>query len=87
MLMTTMKKTVADMTSDDLKQLIGELLDERFEVVGDDFDIDDDDFDPDEEPDTRSLEEVLQSMREHRWTPPSGTPTPSQMIREDRDSQ
>ena len=85
--MATVKKTVGDMTLDELKQLVNELLDEReVDDFDDDLDIDDSYFGPEEEPDTRSLEEVFQSMDENRWTPPPGTPSSSQMIREDRDS-
>ncbi|MBC7973110.1 MAG: hypothetical protein H7Z11_23810 [Verrucomicrobia bacterium] len=35
--------------------------------------------------DTRSVAEILQSIEQHRWTPPPGTPTASQIIRENRD--
>lgn len=82
--MATARKTVAEMTVDELKRLINATIDER----GQEFSPDEfqEGWESGEDTDTRSLEEVLRSMKEHRWTPPPGTPTPSEMIREDRDS-
>ncbi len=85
--MATIRKPIDDMTRDELKAFVNELLREQVEFLEDDFDIKDEDFGPEEEPDTRSLEEVFRSMDENMWTPPLGSPSPAEMIREDRDNQ
>lgn len=36
--------------------------------------------------DTRTLDQVLEDIERHRWTPPPGSPSTLEMIREDRDS-
>jgi hypothetical protein len=63
---------VADMTIEELKALIDETVDQRIE----------DWLKP---KDKRSPEEVLESIRKHRWTPPPGTPSTLELLREDRD--
>lgn len=73
--------TIGNMTLDESKRLIVALIKEQRE--GDDFDITDAEL-TDDAPDTRTLEEVFESIERNRWTPPSGTPSPSQMIREQR---
>jgi hypothetical protein len=80
--------TIADMTLEELKQLIYDLMEERrIEYLFGDVDSEDPTLNADETPDTRTLEEVYESIERNRWTPPPGSPSPSQMIREDRDSQ
>jgi hypothetical protein len=74
--------TIADMTLDDLRQFIRQTVIE----VGGKEDIDFQESMIDDQPDERSLEEVFASIERNRWTPPAGA-TPSQMMREDRDSQ
>jgi hypothetical protein len=32
-----------------------------------------------------SVEEVLRSVEQHRWTPPPGSPSPSEILRQIRD--
>ncbi len=63
---------VVDMTVDDLKELIRQVVKEQLQ---------------NQPPpkDTRSVAEILQSIEQHRWTPPPGTPTASQMIIEERE--
>lgn len=82
--------TIANMTVEELKQLIAEAvaeaLDERLTRLFGEFEIDEDELFPDEEPDTRTWEEVKQDIERHRWTPPPGTPSVTQLLREDRDS-
>lgn len=78
--------TIANMTIEELKQFINDLLEERrLEHLFGEFELADSDLEVDETPDTRTLEEVFQSIDDNMWTPPPGTPSPAQMIREDRD--
>ncbi len=63
---------VADMTVEDLKELIRQVVKEQLQNQ----------LPP---KDTRSVAEILQSIEQHRWTPPPGTPTANQIIREARD--
>jgi hypothetical protein len=37
-------------------------------------------------PDSRTLDEIFDSIEEHRWTPPVGAKSPLDLLREDRDS-
>jgi hypothetical protein len=78
---------VADMTIDELKQFILDLIEEqRLKGLFGTLEDDEIDLGIEDEPDTRSLEEVFASVERNRWTPPPGSPTPSEMIREDRDT-
>ena len=36
-------------------------------------------------PSKRSVAEILESIERHRWTPPLGSPTMTELLREDRD--
>lgn len=63
---------VADMTVDELKALITEVVDRRLQEI----------LKP---RDTRSVEEILASIDRHRYTPPPGTPSTLELLREDRD--
>ncbi len=81
-----MTDTIANMTLDELKQLINDLLDERH-ITSSLGDMEEADLGLDDEPDTRTLEQVFDDIERHRWTPPPSAPSPSQMIREDRDSR
>jgi hypothetical protein len=74
--------TLADMTLDELKQLISDLIEERrlnylvgnIHIEGG-------------EPDKRKLEEVFASVERNRWSPPAGSPTPTEILRQHRDEQ
>jgi hypothetical protein len=80
--------TIANMTVDELKQLIVQLMEERrISYLFGELDMEEAELGVEDEPDNRSLEEVFASIERNRWTPPAGTPTPAQMIREDRDSR
>jgi len=80
--------TIANMTIVELKQIIVQLMEERrISYLFGEPDMEEAELDVEDEPDNRSLEEVFTSIERNRWTPPAGTPTPSQMIREDRDSR
>lgn len=65
---------VADMTVEELKALINELVDERINHLQTPKPIDKD-----------KLKQVMESIERHRWTPPPGTPSVVEMLREDRD--
>ena len=64
---------VADMTVDDLKELIQEVVNEQLQNQ------------PPKPKDARSVKEILQLIEQHRWTPPADAPSTSELIREDRD--
>jgi hypothetical protein len=79
--------TVADMTVEELKRFVLELIEEqrragRFSTL--------DEFDAELEAEDllyrRNIEDVIADMEKYRWTPPPGSPTPAEMIREDRDT-
>ena len=66
---------IADMTLSDLEALIAQIVDRRIKKSS-----------LHERPkDTRSREEVLESINRNRWTPPPGAPSTLEMLREDRD--
>jgi hypothetical protein len=63
---------VADMTLEELKVLVEEIVDKRIQRG----------IKPRS---TRSVKEINESIRRHRWTPPEGAPTNQELLREDRD--
>jgi hypothetical protein len=63
---------IVDMTVDDIKSLITEVVDERLQNRWH------------QSRDTRSIEEVLAAMDRLRWTPPSDSPSTTELLREDR---
>jgi len=66
---------VGDMTVNELKQMIAQEVDHRLRV-----------HELLERPkDPRSVQEILESIDRHMWTPPPGTPSTLEMLREDRD--
>jgi hypothetical protein len=66
-------KRVADMTLDDLQELIDQSVQRRLQEI----------LKP---VDNRSVQEILDSIDRHRWTPPPGTPSTLELLREDRDA-
>jgi hypothetical protein len=67
---------VADMTVEELQGLIAEVVDRRLSHSQQ----------PETPKETRSVQEILAAMDSLRWTPPPGSPTTLEMLREDRDS-
>lgn len=65
---------IVDMTVDDIKSLIAEVVDERLRNWQ-------------QSRDTRSVDEILAAMDRLRWTPPSGSPGTTELLREDRDGE
>lgn len=78
--------TIAHMTLDELKQLILELVEERrINYLFGEFDMEESNLGIDDESDNRTVEEVFASVERNRWSPPEGSPTPAEMLRQDRD--
>ncbi len=75
-------ETIGSMTKEELVRLIDETVDRRLKLLLGEFEFE---FLVDEPADGRSLEEVLASIDRHRWTPPPGTPSVNELLREDRD--
>ena len=69
--------TLSQMTLEDLKRLIAEVVAETLETRAHQEDV--------WVSDARTWEEVKQDIERHRWTPPPGTPSVTEMLREDRD--
>ena len=65
-------KRVTDMTVDELKALIVEIVDERLR-------------NKEQRSEKRSLQEIFDSIDRHRWTPPPGAKSSLELLREDRD--
>jgi hypothetical protein len=65
---------VGDTTIEELKELINQLLDERGLKVAH------------RSRDGRSVREILDSIERHRFTPPPGSKSSLEMLREDRDA-
>lgn len=78
--------TIAEMTLEDLKQFILDLMEERrISYLFGELDMEESDLNIEDEPDNRTLEEVFASVERNRWTPPAGSPTPADMLRQSRD--
>lgn len=65
---------IADMTIDDLKSLIHQVVDEHLKNKQVESD------------DAPAIQDILKSIEQHRWTPSPGAPKASQMIIEERQS-
>ncbi len=65
-------KRVTDMTVDELKALIVEIVDERLR-------------NKEQRSEKRPLQEIFDSIDRHRWTPPPGAKSSLELLREDRD--
>ena len=64
---------INDMTRDELNQLIEDMIDRRLQAL----------LKPQ---DSRSTEEILAEIEKHRFTPPTGSKSTLEMLREDRDA-
>lgn len=63
---------IQQLTLEELKNMIDEAVERKFQqLLG--------------KPDARSLEEVFASIDQHRWTPPPGSKSTLELLREDRD--
>lgn len=74
--------TIANMTSDELKKFVEDIIDERLTRLLGTFEITDN---PDGDDDL-TWDEIRNSVDRHRWTPPSGAKSSLEFLREDRDS-
>ncbi len=63
---------VGDMTIEQLKAVINETVNDRVKGIR-------------KLGGGRSVKEINESIRKHRWTPPPGSPTNLELLREDRD--
>lgn len=63
---------IGDMTLEELKAVIRETFIEELQEIED-------------TKEQRSIAEIVDSIRRHRWTPPPGSPTNLELLREDRD--
>jgi hypothetical protein len=63
---------IGDMTLEELKALIESTVDQRIRKIR-------------KPQSSRSIDEINASIREHRWTPPPGSPSVLELLREDRD--
>lgn len=81
--------TIANMTPQELTEMIERVaenaIDRRLRELLGEFEIAEDELFIDDDPETRTLEEIYESIERNRWTPPPGAPTPVEMLREDRD--
>lgn len=77
------QQTIGNMTRAELEQVIKQTVEQHIiALLGKEpeailFD--------DDEPDTRTLDEVLESIKRNRWTPPPGAKSSVELLREDRD--
>ena len=63
---------VADMTVEELKALIAQEIERRLSAWSRPYN-------------PRTPQEILKSIQSNRWTPPPGTPSALEMLREDRE--
>lgn len=81
--------TIANMTPQELTEMIERVaenaVDRRLRELLGEFEIAEDELFTDDDPETRTLEEIYESIERNRWTPPPSAPTPVEMLREDRD--
>ncbi len=68
-------KVIADLTVEELKALIAEVLDDRMRYWRE----------PEPVVDKVALKKTLESIDSHMWTPPPGAPSVVEMLRADRD--
>lgn len=66
---------VTDMTVAELKALVNQLVDERVRHHAQMTETIDQD----------KLKQLMETIERHRWTPPPGTPSVVELLREDRD--
>lgn len=77
--------TIANMTKEELQQLIDERIDERLTHLLGRFEMEEEALFADDEPDTRTWEQVKQDIERDRWTPPPGAKSSLELLREDRE--
>lgn len=72
--------TIANMTLEELMKLIHSAVDHRLELLLGGFELEETD-----ENDGRTLAEIYASIDRNMWTPPPGTPSTTELLRQDRD--
>jgi hypothetical protein len=73
--------TIANMTTEDLKQFVEALIDERLTRLLGAFEIPEET----EANDDLTWDEIRADVDRHRWTPPPGAKSSLELLREDRD--
>ena len=73
--------TIADMTLGELKQIVEGMIDERLSQLLGTFEILEE---PDEE-NGLTWDDIRTSVERNRWTPPPGSKSSLDLLREDRD--
>ncbi|MCC7448531.1 MAG: hypothetical protein IT324_14010 [Anaerolineae bacterium] len=77
------QQTIGNMTRAELEQMINQSVEQHIiALLGEEpesFLFDDD------EPDTRTLDEVYESIDRNMWTPPPGAKSSLELLREDRE--
>ncbi len=77
-------QTIGKMTREELQRLIEQTVERKIvELLGEEADMLTLD---DEEPDSRSLDEVFESIDRNMWTLPPGAKSSLDLLREDRES-
>jgi hypothetical protein len=74
--------TIANMTVEELKKFVEDMIDERITRWLGQFEIPDE---PEEEDDL-TWDEINDLVERHRWTPPPGAKSSLEFLREDRES-
>ena len=69
------------MTLGELKQIVEEMIDERLSQLLGTFEI----LEDSDEDNGPNWDDIRISAERHRWTPPPGSKSSSEMLREDRD--
>ena len=64
---------IGDMTIEELRGMVEEIINRRLQEILKPHDL-------------RTTEEINESIRRNRWTPPPGTPSTLELLREDRDA-
>jgi len=72
--------TIADMTLEQLEQLIDERIDERLTHLLGKFEIDEEELFADDESDNRTWKQVKQDIERDRWTPPPGAKSSLELL-------
>ncbi len=75
-------QTIGTMTKEELQAMIEQAIERKFkELLGETPDS----RMFDAEQDARTVDEILASVKRNRWMPPPGSPSTTELIREDRD--
>jgi hypothetical protein len=74
--------TIANMTVEELKKFVEDMIDERLTKLLGTFELDE----SSDEANTLSWDDIRAGVERHRWSAPSGAKSSLQLLREDRES-